>query len=126
MCAISTEDIHRMETIMCLTNFWNDSTFGDLNSQRMSRPLPTIQHYKGYSNIDSTGNYEWFFTASVPFGPVPRDRLITGCLLFSKLNSYFVELAHRGGPRASLNKFARNERARVNAVIVILGRLDTT
>lgn len=52
------------QTIVCF--------LGHLNSKRTSRPLPAIQHYKGCLNIDSTGNYEWFFTSL-------RERTLRPC-----------------------------------------------
>jgi len=80
------------------------------------RPLLTIQHYKGCSNIDSTGNYEWFFTMlrEQALRPCFPGSLNYGMFAFLKIKLLPIEIAHRGSPRGSLNKFAWNERARVN------------
>jgi len=80
------------------------------------RPLLTIQHYKGCSNIDSTGNYEWFFTSlrEQALRPCFPGSLNYGMFAFLKIKLLPIEIAHRGSPRGSLNKFAWNERARVN------------
>jgi len=80
------------------------------------RSLLTIQHYKGCSNIDSTGNYEWFFTSlrQHTLRPCFLGSLNYGMFAFLKIKLLLIEVAHRGSPQGSLNKFAWNERARVN------------
>jgi len=90
---------------------------GHLNGQRTNRLLLTIQHYKGCSNIDSTGNYEWFFTSlrERTLRPWFPGSLNYGMFAFLKIKLLLVEIAHRGSPQGSLNKFAWNERAWVNS-----------
>lgn len=90
---------------------------GHLNGQRTSRPLLTIQRYKGCSNIDSTSNYEWFFTSlrERTLRPCFPGSLNYGMFAFLKIKLLLVEIAHRGNPQGSLNKFAWNERAPVNS-----------
>lgn len=48
-----------------LNSSWSKRAFVVRTGNERSPPsLLTIQHYKGSSNIDSVGNYEWFFTGS--------------------------------------------------------------
>lgn len=69
--------------------------------------LLTIQHYKGCSNIDSIGNYDWFFTSLCEhtLRPYFPGSLNYGMFAFLKIKLLLVEIAYRGSPQGSLNKF---------------------
>lgn len=98
------------------TSSYDKIVCGHLKSQWTSRSLLTIQHYKGKSNIDSAGNYEWFFTVlrERTLRPCFPGSLNYGMFAFLKIKLLLVGIAHRGSPQGSLNKFAWNERAQVN------------
>lgn len=92
----------------------------------MTQSLSAIQHYKGYSNIDSSGNYERFFIGL-------RERNLRSCspgplnygmFAFLKIKLLPVEITYRGGPRGSLNKIETGKRGSI--LMVIIWRFDVT
>lgn len=114
---IFMKDMYVEWKLQCLINSWNDNVplVTWIVNERV-RPLLTIQHYKRCSNIDSTGNYEWFFTSlrEHTLRPCFPGSLNYRMFAFLKIKLLPVEIAHRGSPQGSLNKFAWNERVRVN------------